>query len=105
MGRSRHIPEAGRRVEYFDGQACAECGRTINGDTLNRHLDHREAFSEGGEHAVFNLDPLCHKCNQAKGADATGRTEQLRARREQQREATRRYFQDTDAPLSGEYVT
>ena len=102
MSRSRHIPEAvRRRVEYFDGQTCAECGRTIDGETLKQHLDHREAFSEGGEHAVFNLDPLCHECNQAKGAGSTGRTEQLRERHEAQHEETRRYFQETNARIVG----
>jgi superfamily II DNA or RNA helicase len=99
---SRHIPEAvRRRVEYFDGQACAECGRTIDGDALKRHLDHREAFSEGGEHAVFNLDPLCHACNQAKGAGDTERTRQLRTRHEAHRDETRRYFRTTDARIVG----
>ena len=99
---SRHIPEAvRRRVEYFDGQACAECGRTIDGDALKRHLDHREAFSEGGEHAVFNLDPLCHACNQAKGAGNTERTRQLRTRHEAHRDETRRYFRTTDARIVG----
>ncbi|MFB6280087.1 MAG: DEAD/DEAH box helicase family protein [Salinibacter sp.] len=99
---SRHIPEAvRRRIEYFDGATCAECGRTIDGDALTRHLDHREAFSEGGEHAVFNLDPLCHACNQAKGAGTTERTEQLRDRHEEQHEETRRYFEATDAHIVG----
>ena len=102
MGRSRHIPEAVRRcVEYFDGQTCAGCGRTIDGEALKRHLDHREAFSEGGEHAVFNLDPLCHECNQAKGTGSTERTDELRARHEQQREEVRQYFQETDARIVG----
>ena len=83
VSRSRHIPAAvRRRVEYFDGQTCEECGRPIDGEKLLRHLDHREAFSEGGEHAVFNLDPLCHECNQAKGAGDTARTEELTARHE-----------------------
>jgi len=102
MPRSRPIPEAvRRRVEYFDGQTCAECGRTIDGKALKQHLDHREAFSEGGEHAVFNLDPLCHECNQAKGAESTERTERLRERHEEWRAETRRYFQDTDARIVG----
>ena len=102
MPRSRHIPEAvRRRVDFFDGQTCAECGRTIDEEALRKHLDHREAFAEGGEHAVFNLDPLCHECNRAKGTDATERTERLRARHEQHREDTRRYFQDTDARIVG----
>ena len=102
MGRSRHIPEAiRRRVEYFDGQACRECGRTIDAEALKRHLDHREAFAEGGEHAVFNVDPLCHECNQAKGTGSTERTDELRARHEQQREEVRRYFQETDARIVG----
>ena len=99
---SRHLPEAVRRhVEYFDGQTCAECGRTVDGDTLTKHLDHREAFAKGGEHAVFNLDPLCHACNQAKGAGTTERTEALRARHEQQHAETRDYFQETDARIVG----
>ena len=102
MSRSRHIPEAvRRRVEYFNGQTCAECGRTIDGDALKKHLDHREAFSEGGEHAVFNLDPLCHACNQQKGAESTARTETLRKRHTQQHEETRRYFQTTNARIVG----
>jgi len=102
MSRSRHIPEAvRRRIEYFDGQTCAECGRTIDGDALKKHLDHREAFSEGGEHAVFNLDPLCHECNQQKGTGSTERTEGLRRRHEEQHEDTRRYFQTTDARIVG----
>ncbi len=102
MSRSRHIPEAvRRRVEYFDGQTCEECGRTIDGDELIRHLDHRAAFSEGGEHAVFNLDPLCHECNQAKGTGDTARTERMKARHEQQDAEIRRYFQDTDANIVG----
>ncbi|MEF8940909.1 MAG: DEAD/DEAH box helicase family protein [Salinivenus sp.] len=102
MSRSRHIPEAvRRRVEYFDGQTCRECGRPIDGDALLRHLDHREAFSEGGEHAVFNLDPLCHECNQAKGAGDTGRTAGMKARHERQAAEIRRYFQDTDARIVG----
>jgi superfamily II DNA or RNA helicase len=99
---SRHVPEAvRRRVEYFDGQTCAECGRTIDGETLLRHLDHREAFSEGGEHAVFNLDCLCHECNQQKGSGDTVRTEELKARHERQDAEIRRYFQDTDARVVG----
>ena len=102
MSQSRHIPEAvRRRVEYFDGQTCAECGRTIDGEALKKHLDHREAFSDGGEHAVFNLDPLCHECNQAKGAGSTERTESLRRRHEEQHKETRRYFQETDARIVG----
>jgi superfamily II DNA or RNA helicase len=102
MSRSRHIPEAvRRRVEYFDGQTCAECGRTIDGDELLRHLDHRTAFSEGGEHAVFNLDCLCHECNQQKGAGDTARTEALTARHERQDAEIGRYFQETDAHIVG----
>jgi superfamily II DNA or RNA helicase len=99
---SRHIPEAvRRRVAYFDGEACQECGRPIDGEALLRHLDHREAFSEGGEHAVFNLDPLCHECNQAKGAGDTARTAEMKARHERQDAEIRRYFQETDARIVG----
>lgn len=102
MSRSRHIPAAvRRRVGYFDGQACQECGRTIDGDTLLKHLDHRDAFSEGGEHAVFNLDPLCHECNQQKGAGDTERTERLKTRHAEQDAEIRRYFQETDARIVG----
>ena len=102
MSRSRHIPEAvRRRIEYVDGEACRECGRRIDGEALKKHLDHREAFSEGGEHVVFNLDPLCHECNQAKGAGATERTDQLRRHHEKQHEDTRRYFGETDARIVG----
>jgi len=102
MSRSRHIPEAvRRRVEHFDGESCRECGRPIDGDALLRHLDHREAFSEGGEHAVFNLDPLCHECNRAKGAGDTARTTRMKARHERQDAEVRRYFQETDARIAG----
>ena len=100
MNRSRHIPEAvRRRVAFFDGKTCEECGRTIDGDALLRHLDHREAFAEGGEHAVFNLDLLCHECNQAKGTDDTDRTAELKQRHARQDAEVRRYFQETDADV------
>ena len=100
--RTRHIPEAvRRRVEFFAGRSCVECGREIDGEKLLRHLDHREAFSEGGEHVVFNLDPLCHACNAAKGAGSTVRTERLQALREQRDEELRRYFQETNARIVG----
>jgi superfamily II DNA or RNA helicase len=99
---SRHIPEAvRRRVEFFDGETCRECGRTIDGEALLKHLDHRTAFSEGGTHAAFNLDPLCHECNQRKGAEETARTERMAARHAEQDAAIRRYFQDTDAHIAG----
>jgi superfamily II DNA or RNA helicase len=102
MARSRHIPEAvRRRVAYFDGEACAECGRPIDGDALLKHLDHRNAFSEGGAHAAFNLDPLCHECNRQKGTGDTARTERMAARHERQDAEIRRYFQDTDARIAG----
>ena len=102
MSRSRHIPEAvRRRVDFFDGKTCEECGRPIDGDALLRHLDHREAFSEGGEHAVFNLDPLCHECNQAKGRGDTDRTADLKQRHARQDAEVRRYFQETDADIVG----
>ena len=102
MSRPRHIPEAvRRRVEYFDGQTCRECGRTIDGASLRKHLDHREAFSDGGEHAVFNLDPLCHECNRAKGDEPTERTRALRAQHDRERAKIQEYFQDTDAHIVG----
>ncbi|MFP4228034.1 MAG: DEAD/DEAH box helicase family protein [Salinivenus sp.] len=102
MSRSRHIPEAvRRRVAFFDGETCRECGRTIDGTALLKHLDHREAFSAGGAHAVFNLDPLCHECNQQKGAGDTARTAQLKRRHAEQDAEIRRYFQETDAHIVG----
>ena len=102
MSRPRHIPEAvRRRVEYFDGQTCRECGRTIDGEALRKHLDHREAFSDGGEHVAFNLDPLCHACNQAKGDAPTERTKALRTQHDRQRAEVQEYFQDTDAHIVG----
>ena len=102
MSRPRHIPEAvRRRVEYFDGQTCRECGRTIDGEALRKHLDHREAFSDGGEHVAFNLDPLCHACNQAKGDAPTERTKALRTQHDRQRADVQEYFQETDAHIVG----
>jgi superfamily II DNA or RNA helicase len=100
--RSRHIPEAvRRRVEYFAGQDCVECGRTIDGERLLRHLDHREAFAEGGEHVAFNLDPLCHACNQAKGDGTTARTERLARLREERDAEIQAYFQEADVNIVG----
>ena len=102
MPNSRHITEAvRRRVEFFDGETCRECGRTIDGEALLKHLDHREAFSAGGAHAAFNLDPLCHECNRQKGAGDTARTEQMAARHAEQNTTIRRYFQETDAHIVG----
>ncbi len=102
MPNPRHIPTAvRRRVEFFDGETCAECGRTIDGERLLKHLDHREAFAEGGAHAAFNLDPLCHECNQQKGAGDTARTEKMATRHAEQGAEIQRYFQETDAHIVG----
>ena len=102
MSRSRHIPEVvRRRVEYFAGQACAECGRDIDGDELLQHLDHRMPFSAGGGHVAFNLDPLCHECNQAKSDGTTARTEKMERLRQRRADAIRRYWQDTDVNIIG----
>ena len=102
MARSRHIPDAvRRRVEYFAGQQCAECGREIDGEKLLQHLDHRVPFSKGGEHVAFNLDPLCHECNLAKSDGATARTAQMERLRQRRADEIRRYWQDTDVDLIG----
>jgi superfamily II DNA or RNA helicase len=90
-----------RRVEYFAGQTCAECGRAIDGEKLLQHLDHRMPFSAGGEHVAFNLDPLCHECNLAKGDGQTARTERMEQLRRRRTEEIRRYWQDTDVDIIG----
>ena len=102
MSRSRHIPDAvRRRVEYFAGQQCAECGRTIDGEKLLQHLDHRVPFSAGGEHVAFNLKPLCHACNLAKSDGPTARTERMERLRARRADEIRRYWQDTDVDIIG----
>ena len=99
---SRHIPESvRRRVAFFAEPRCAECGCSLDDADIRHHLDHRTAFSEGGEHVAFNLDLLCPACNQAKGAGTTERTRRLQALRERRQAEIRAYFQETNAHIVG----
>ena len=43
--------------------SCAECG-----STESIQVDHIVPLSRGGRHSIGNLQPLCSRCNQSKGA-------------------------------------
>jgi 5-methylcytosine-specific restriction endonuclease McrA len=49
------------RAAYVIGRPCAICGRPAE------HLDHVIPISRGGTDAPSNLQPLCARCNLAKG--------------------------------------
>ena len=72
MSKSRHIPQSvKRRIGYFSGKNCKQCGRVIDGEELLKHLDHILPVIEGGEGNAFNIQQLCHECNLAKGDKIT----------------------------------
>jgi 5-methylcytosine-specific restriction endonuclease McrA len=53
------------RKKVFDrhGKKCLKCG-----STKNIQIDHIVPVASGGENKIDNLQPLCKKCNSAKGA-------------------------------------
>ena len=52
-----------------DAYACARCGQLEPSRRLV-HLDHIVPVARGGSHDVSNLQVLCARCNQTKGAAA-----------------------------------
>jgi len=48
------------------GFRCANCGTP--GDCVTLHADHILPVAKGGTNHVSNIQPLCGKCNMAKGA-------------------------------------
>lgn len=49
------------------GHRCAMCGAC--GDGVRLQKDHIKPIYQGGSDGIENLQPLCHKCNAAKGPD------------------------------------
>ncbi len=102
QGSTRYVPANVRRlVEFYDGKACEECGRRIDGATLIRHLDHLIPLAKGGPTVGINIRPICHECNLIKAAKidpAALRRLELSTRR---REEIKAYFQSTEAFIIG----
>jgi DNA repair protein RadD len=102
MQHTRYIPQSVRRqVAFFAGKACEECGRIIDGQVLQKHLDHIVPAAIGGESVVFNLRPLCHECNLKKGGRRTEQAQQLTLLQEQRRTELAAYFQHAPATIIG----
>ncbi len=57
-----HTPEEWRRILDFYGHTCPGCGSS---ERLT--VDHVVPLSKGGSNAADNLQPLCVRCNAAKG--------------------------------------
>lgn len=52
-----------KELDYLLASPCAQCG-----STENVQVDHIVPIARGGRHSIGNLQPLCAKCNQSKGA-------------------------------------
>ena len=50
-----------------DGYRCCMCGKRDRGDNLE--IDHIYPIAKGGKSTYDNLQTLCHRCNQKKGAN------------------------------------
>ena len=70
--RSRNVPLKVRlAVLKRDNYRCVLCGRSpATHQNVALHLDHKTAFSNGGETIQDNLQTLCEECNWGKGKDA-----------------------------------
>lgn len=101
MANRKPIPEAVRRqVLFFSGKACQECGQFIDGQELLRHLDHLIPHAAGGESVVFNLRPLCHRCNLSKSAKLTPTAlRRLQLKQQRQRDLIH-YFQNAPTAIA-----
>lgn len=49
-----------------DGNKCLCCGKTEN-----LEVDHIIPIDKGGKTEMYNLQTLCHDCNEKKGEDTT----------------------------------
>jgi 5-methylcytosine-specific restriction enzyme A len=63
--RKRTRKKKKQKVLQFFGCECAGCHRILQPDEAT--MDHIIAVAEGGPTQLFNLQPLCCACNQAKG--------------------------------------
>lgn len=61
----RHTPEQWARLLAACGHRCARCG-----GTEQVCKDHIVSLYQGGSDAIDNIQPLCHRCNSGKRAEA-----------------------------------
>ena len=67
-------------ILHRDGWRCRLCGvktpKKLRGTLHDRapEVDHLQSFADGGTHRKENLQCLCRKCNQDKGAKTLGQT-------------------------------
>lgn len=66
--RSRYINQRLRmKVFHRDHYSCVACGRSPAKDVaVELHIDHKVAWSRGGENTLQNLQTLCSICNIGK---------------------------------------
>jgi 5-methylcytosine-specific restriction endonuclease McrA len=55
------------RILQRDGFRCQKCGRSPKDHNVILHVDHKIAYSRGGETVDENLEALCIDCNLGKG--------------------------------------
>lgn len=65
--KGRHIPEEWQAMLEFCRYSCVKCAVT----DVEIVKDHIKPIYQGGSDGIENLQPLCVRCNAAKGADVT----------------------------------
>lgn len=64
-------PALRRKVLERDGYVCQKCGKPLPGGR-GAHIDHIRPVARGGRTELTNLQALCARCNESKGAKWDG---------------------------------
>lgn len=65
--RGTHSEEEWNSLVFFHNGQCAKCHSS---ETVMMK-DHIKPLHQGGDDSIENLQPLCYRCNHAKGSDCT----------------------------------
>jgi len=73
MSHQRQGKKLRARLKTLYGDRCPLCGCTmefdfIEMDSSTATIDHVVPMSKGGKNSFYNIQLMCHKCNQKKAA-------------------------------------